>query len=171
VNGDLDGCTPSQRIALLRVVRESLSNVGAAQRYGQRKRSVVSANETELSGRDRRRRSRFDVEAAREAGRLGLVGMSERIRLLDGTLELESRPGGRRGFARRSALAADRVLGCGDPAAERVARRLGAAADAELAVDVRQVELHRLLGDPALLADRLVESPRATACRIEVSRS
>ena len=36
---------------------------------------------------------------------------------------------------------------------ERVAARLGAVRHAELAVDVRQVELHRLLGDPQLAAD------------------
>jgi signal transduction histidine kinase len=93
VNGDLDGCTPSQRIALLRVVRESLSNV--ARHSGTDSASVVvSANETELSVEIVDGGRGFDVEAARQAGRLGLVGMSERIRLLDGTLELESRPGG-----------------------------------------------------------------------------
>jgi len=93
VNGDLDGCTPSQRIALLRVVRESLSNV--ARHSGADSASVVvSANETELSVEIVDGGRGFDVEAARKAGRLGLVGMSERVRLLDGTLELESRPGG-----------------------------------------------------------------------------
>ena len=93
VNGDLDGCTPSQRIALLRVVRESLSNV--ARHSGTDTASVVvSADETELSVEIVDRGRGFDVEAARKAGRLGLVGMSERIRLLDGTLDLESRLGG-----------------------------------------------------------------------------
>jgi signal transduction histidine kinase len=93
VNGDLDGCTPSQRIALLRVVRESLANV--ARHSGADNASVVvSADETELSVEIIDRGRGFDVEAARNAGRLGLVGMNERIRLLDGTLELESRPGG-----------------------------------------------------------------------------
>jgi signal transduction histidine kinase len=33
------------------------------------------------------------VQAAR-GGRLGLVGMSERVRLLEGRLDVESRPGG-----------------------------------------------------------------------------
>jgi signal transduction histidine kinase len=93
VNGDLDGCTPSQRIALLRVVRESLSNV--ARHSGADSASVVvSADETELSAEVVDRGRGFDVEAARDGGRLGLLGMGERIRLLDGTLELESRPGG-----------------------------------------------------------------------------
>src|SRR5438128_43230 len=39
---------------------------------------------------------------------------------------------------------------------ECIPRRLGAIRDAELPVDVRQVELHRLLGDPELLRDSLV---------------
>src|ERR671934_271434 len=47
-----------------------------------------------------------------------------------------------------------------EPVLVRVPRRLGPVLDAELAVDVRQVELHRLLGDPELLADLLVrEAP------------
>jgi hypothetical protein len=43
-----------------------------------------------------------------------------------------------------------------EPVLERVARGLRPVRDAELAVDVRQVELHRLLRDPELLADRVV---------------
>ena len=51
--------------------------------------------------------------------------------------------------------------GVDEPVLERVARRLGPVRHAELAVDVRQVELHRLLGDPELLADRVVrKAPR-----------
>jgi signal transduction histidine kinase len=93
LTGELDACTPSQRIALLRVVRESLSNV-ARHSGADRASVVVQADETELSADVVDRGRGFDLEAARNAGRLGLVGMTERIRLLDGTLELESRPGG-----------------------------------------------------------------------------
>src|ERR687884_1803356 len=50
---------------------------------------------------------------------------------------------------RRSAFLDEPVL-VGD------ARRLRAVLDAELPVDVREVELHRLLGDPELVADLLV---------------
>src|SRR5919206_1768170 len=56
--------------------------------------------------------------------------------------------------ARSDALLADSGELVGEPVLVRVAGRLGAVLDAELAVDVRQVELHRLLGDPELLADR-----------------
>src|SRR5262245_32629827 len=44
---------------------------------------------------------------------------------------------------------------------EGVARGFGAVRDPELAIDVRQVELDRLLGDPELFRDRLVrQAPR-----------
>jgi len=93
LTGDIDSCTPSQKIALLRVVQESLSNV-ARHSEADSATVVVSAGETELVAEVIDRGRGFDVEAARNAGRLGLVGMAERIRLLDGTLEIESRPGG-----------------------------------------------------------------------------
>jgi signal transduction histidine kinase len=35
----------------------------------------------------------FDPEAAAESGRLGLIGMRERLALLHGRLEVESSPG------------------------------------------------------------------------------
>lgn len=93
LTGDLDRCTPSQRIALLRVVQESLSNV--ARHSGAESASVVvSAGETSLLAEVVDRGNGFDYEGARTTGRLGLVGMAERIRLLDGTLEIDSCPGG-----------------------------------------------------------------------------
>jgi signal transduction histidine kinase len=93
LSGDLDRCTPSQRIALLRVVQESLSNV-ARHSGAERASVIVSAGDTGLLAEVVDRGNGFDYEAARTTGRLGLVGMAERIRLLDGTLEIESRPGG-----------------------------------------------------------------------------
>ena len=56
-------------------------------------------------GGDRGRRRGFDAGDIRDGG-LGLLGMRERIALLDGTLEIESTSGGgnddrRRGAARR----------------------------------------------------------------------
>ena len=97
VDGNVDGCTPSQRIALLRVVHEALSNV--VRHSGAESASVlVEANGTQLSASITDDGQGFDVdrvrEEAAEAGRLGLVGMRERVRLLGGTLEVTSREGG-----------------------------------------------------------------------------
>ena len=97
VDGDVDGCTPSQRIALLRVVHEALSNV--VRHSGAESASVVvEASGTQLSASITDDGRGFDVDRvsdeAEQAGRLGLVGMRERVRLLGGTLELTSREGG-----------------------------------------------------------------------------
>jgi hypothetical protein len=43
-----------------------------------------------------------------------------------------------------------------EPVLERVTRRFRPVRHAQLAVDVRQVELHGLLGDPELLSDRIM---------------
>ena len=97
VDGNVDGCTPSQRIALLRVVHEALSNV--VRHSGAESASVVvEANATQLSASITDDGQGFDVdrvcEEAAKSGRLGLVGMRERVRLLGGTLEVTSREGG-----------------------------------------------------------------------------
>ncbi len=96
IEGDFSGLTASQRIAAARIVQEAMSNV------------------REHSGaRHARVRVRADADAIRirvwddgrgfvpgrttrdaRGGRLGLVGMSERARLLDGSFVLESAPGG-----------------------------------------------------------------------------
>ena len=88
--------TPSQRIALYRIVQEALSNI--------RTHSGATAVSVTVEQADRATIVRvkddgagFDVPAmmvaAAQRGRLGLVGMSERIRLLGGAFELRSRPG------------------------------------------------------------------------------
>jgi signal transduction histidine kinase len=95
VSGDVDECTPSQRIALYRVVQESLWNV--RHHSGATSASVdVSAGEDTLRAEITDPGRGFDVEAARRdgAGRMGLAGMTERVRLLGGTLEIDSRVGG-----------------------------------------------------------------------------
>lgn len=97
VDGSVEGCTPSQRIALLRVVHEALSNV--VRHSGAESASVVvEANATQLSASITDDGQGFDVDRvcdeAAKAGRLGLVGMRERVRLLGGTLEVASREGG-----------------------------------------------------------------------------
>ena len=97
VGGNLADLSDSQRIALLRIVQESLTNVrehsgattvtvSVAGRRGQTSVEVTD------DGRG------FDVERtlvrAAQRGRLGLVGMSERVRLLGGRFDVDSRPGG-----------------------------------------------------------------------------
>ena len=97
LSGDLKDLTISQRIALVRIVQESLSNI----REHSRARGVrVSVT----GGRDRLVAEivddgcGFEVQStlldAGRRGRLGLVGVSERARLLGGRCEIRSRPGG-----------------------------------------------------------------------------
>ena len=84
-------------IAVFRAVQESLANV--------REHSGATAVEVRL----RARRSTIDVASpttatasrsharwprAAQRGRLGLVGIGERVRMLGGTFEIDSRPGG-----------------------------------------------------------------------------
>ena len=97
LGGDLDVLTPSQAIALLRVVQEALANVEA--HSGASSATVsVSAGPDELRAEVTDDGHGFDVEPtlvqAARGGRLGLVGMSERVRMLEGRLDVESRPGG-----------------------------------------------------------------------------
>ena len=94
---DLNGLSESQEIALLALVQEALSNVRKHGEASAVQSSVVSdpdgirAQVTD-NGRG------FDPEAtvarAARAGRLGLVGMHERARMLGGETRIESRPGG-----------------------------------------------------------------------------
>jgi signal transduction histidine kinase len=97
VSGSFDNLTPSQRFALVAVVREALGNVrehSSASRAGLRVRATAACIRASVVDDGRG----FDVEralvAAAARGRLGLVGMSERIRLLGGHLAVDSRPGG-----------------------------------------------------------------------------
>jgi signal transduction histidine kinase len=97
IEGELDGLTDSQRLALLSIVGEALNN---AREHGR-----ATAVEVTVRGGQKELRAvicddgaGFDVEetlmrSARE-GRLGLVGLNERARLLGGACEISSRPGG-----------------------------------------------------------------------------
>jgi signal transduction histidine kinase len=95
--GDLDVLTSSQKIALLRVVQEALNNVH--EHSGADEATVrVGGGRSQLEIEVVDNGQGFSVDAAlieaAKAGRLGLVGMSERIRLLGGRLDVESRGGG-----------------------------------------------------------------------------
>jgi len=92
-----ESVTASQRIAIVRVIQEALTNV-RIHSGAESARVVVAQNpggvriEVADDGRG------FEVERTlvREArrGRLGLLGMAERIRLLGGTFDVRSKPGG-----------------------------------------------------------------------------
>jgi two-component system, NarL family, sensor histidine kinase DegS len=94
VEGDFAELTASQRTATARIVQEAMSNIREHSR-ARHARVHVEAGEDAItievwddgvgfrhSGRGRNR------------GRLGIVGMHERTRLLHGTLDVRSRPGG-----------------------------------------------------------------------------
>jgi signal transduction histidine kinase len=97
INGDFGAMTQSQKIALIRIVQEAFTNI--------REHSNATTVELVLTG------SRSCVElqvvddgdgfevtrtlqSAAQRGRLGLVGSSERIRLLGGTFDIRSKLGG-----------------------------------------------------------------------------
>src|SRR5262245_21741504 len=97
IRGDPESLTSAQRIAVYRAIQESLSNV--------REHSGASTVEIRL----RMRRSSIEVRItddghgfevgralarAAQRGRLGIVGIGERVRMLGGTFELDSAPGG-----------------------------------------------------------------------------
>ncbi len=95
--GDLDSLTGSQRIALLRIVQEALSNAREHSGADRVRISIVRSNgsvraEIEDNG------SGFELERtlvrAAKRGRMGLVGMNERALLLGGAFDVRSAAGG-----------------------------------------------------------------------------
>jgi signal transduction histidine kinase len=92
VEGNIVGLTDSQKIALFRVVQESLSNVRKHSEAG--KVSVVLRGKrtfVELTVADDG--CGFDPRRI-DTGRLGLSSISERVRLLGGAVGIETSPGG-----------------------------------------------------------------------------
>lgn len=96
IQGDTDSLTDSQKITLIRVMQEALSNV--------REHSTATNVELRIDARGPQVHATlrddgcgFDVdEALRRAGRggrMGLAGMFERVRLLGGVCDINSRPG------------------------------------------------------------------------------
>ncbi|MFZ0043830.1 MAG: ATP-binding protein [Solirubrobacteraceae bacterium] len=89
--------TDSQQIAVLSLVREALSNIrkhSDAEQVRIEIKSEASGLTVEICDDGKG----FDPEAtlvrAARAGRLGLVGMHERVRMLGGRTQIDSRPGG-----------------------------------------------------------------------------
>ncbi|MEA2213904.1 MAG: hypothetical protein QOF83_3852 [Solirubrobacteraceae bacterium] len=94
--GDVDELTDSQQIALLSLIREALSNIRQHSQAEHVEITVVSGDDgVRVEIRDDGKG--FDLEEtlvrAARAGRLGLVGMHERVRMLGGVTRIDSRPG------------------------------------------------------------------------------
>ncbi len=97
VKGDPESLSSSQRVTLFRAVQEALSNVrehsGATEVtvYLRARRSSIEVRITDNG-------AGFEVShalaRAAQRGRLGVVGMGERVRMLGGTFDLTSQPGG-----------------------------------------------------------------------------
>jgi two-component system sensor histidine kinase UhpB len=95
IAGDLDELTASQRTAIARIAQEALSNIREHSR-ATHARLRVHADEREISISIWDNGVGFGARRSRASrqGRLGLVGMRERTRLLHGSLLVDSRPGG-----------------------------------------------------------------------------
>jgi PAS domain S-box-containing protein len=96
--GDCGRLDPEVETAIYRVVQEALTNVARHARAGrvsvilERRRATHSPDEAivaviEDDG------AGFDVDEALARGRLGLLGMRERVEMLGGSLTIESAPG------------------------------------------------------------------------------
>ncbi len=97
VSGRIDELTDSQQIAVLSIVRESLSN---ARRHSaaDNVEIAIDAGEDSIVVEVRDDGSGFapeiDAPAAARSGHLGLVGMRQRTEMLGGHTEIKSAPGG-----------------------------------------------------------------------------
>jgi len=98
LQGDADGVSPSQRIALLSVIGEALNNVREHAPGAGDVCVEVGFSASGVSARVVDDGRGFDVEAAlvsaARRGRIGLAGIHERVRLLGGRCVVDSRPGG-----------------------------------------------------------------------------
>jgi len=89
--------TASQRIALYRILQEGLANVrehSKAKHVRIRVHGGPNGTEAEITDDGRGFEVAKTLITAAKRGRLGLVGMGERVRLLGGRFDVDSRPGG-----------------------------------------------------------------------------
>jgi signal transduction histidine kinase len=94
---DLTELSESQQIALLALVQEALSNVRKHGEASAVRVSIVPEGDgirAEVTDDGRGFDPETTVARAVQAGRLGLVGMHERVRLLGGETQIQSQPGG-----------------------------------------------------------------------------
>jgi signal transduction histidine kinase len=96
LTGDFMVLTDSQRIALLRIVQESLTNV-RDHSCATEVRVAVHAHRDYVEAAIEDNGCGFRVEAAltdaARRGRMGLLGMMERVRMLGGSCDIRSNPG------------------------------------------------------------------------------
>lgn len=97
IQGEADSLSSQQRITVFRAIQEALANIrehAGASAVDVRVHARRSAIEVRIADDG----TGFEVERAlakaAQRGRLGLVGIAERVRMLGGTFEIESRPGG-----------------------------------------------------------------------------
>jgi signal transduction histidine kinase len=97
LRGSLTSLTDSQQIALLSLIREALSNI-RKHSDAERVQIAIEANIEGVRVEVTDDGGGFDPQSTRvrsaRAGRLGLVGMHERVRMLGGSTRIDSRPGG-----------------------------------------------------------------------------
>jgi signal transduction histidine kinase len=96
VRADFGGLSDSQRITIYRAVQEALSNVAhhsGASKAAVRVRPRAGGIAVTIADDGRGFESESGMAAAAERGRLGLVGIAERVRLLGGVLTVASAPG------------------------------------------------------------------------------
>jgi len=97
LSGDPRLLSGSQQIALLNIVHEALTNVREHSNATEVE-VTVSVNEQGVEAQITDNGCGFDLEAtlmrAAQRGRLGLIAMHERVRLLGGQCRIDSRPGG-----------------------------------------------------------------------------
>jgi len=97
ISGNFDELTASQRIALYQIVQEGLANV---RNHSEASEVVVSVRshtegiEAEIVDDGKGFAVAQTLIRAAKRGRLGLVGIGERVRLLGGTFDVQSCPGG-----------------------------------------------------------------------------
>jgi signal transduction histidine kinase len=97
IAGSFGGMTPSQRIAVIRVAQETLTNVrehSNATFVDVRLVGSRSCVELEIEDDGDGFEVARTLQDAAQRGRLGLVGSGERVRLLGGRFDIRSRPGG-----------------------------------------------------------------------------
>jgi signal transduction histidine kinase len=98
LEGTPTGMSASQRIALLSVVGEALNNIREHGRTVSEVEIAIQLGADGVGALVRDDGCGFDVEAAlldaAQRGRIGLAGIYERVRLLDGECVVDSKPGG-----------------------------------------------------------------------------